>query len=296
MYPLLFEPIIKKMVWGSESWDISCRKSENNENNEMSIVANGEFAGLPFDKLIAKNPVGYLGAKASELYQKNGFPLLVKIIDAQDDLSVQVHPNDEYAFANSFERGKSEMWYIIKAPPTQSLIIGLTNETTPQKLQNAPLDCLNRLPIKKGDMIDIPAGLVHAITSGVKLAEIQQNCDVTFRLYDYERLGLDGLPRQLHIKDGIAVSDFENKFAKKAVDNGVVQNQYFTVAKQQLNGNQKLTSDLASFTILTAVEGDFAVHYQNQQILLKNERSMFIPAGCADVVVEGNGVFLRTNV
>ncbi|MCL2015090.1 MAG: class I mannose-6-phosphate isomerase [Defluviitaleaceae bacterium] len=296
MYPLQFVPIIKKMVWGSESWDISCR----NAPGEMSIIANGELAGEPFDKVIAQNSVGWLGTKASEFYQKNGFPLLVKIIDAKDDLSIQVHPNDEYALANGFERGKSEMWYIMQAKSDQNLIIGLTDDATPQKLQNAPLDCLNRLPIKKGDMIDIPAGMVHAITSGVKLAEIQQNCDVTFRLYDYNRLGLDGLPRQLHIKDGIAVSDFANKFPKTAVKNGVVQNQYFSVVKREIkkgiNSNITQKTNPKTFFILTCVEGSFTVLYENYSLELPCGRSVFIPPSCGSFAITGTGVFLESSV
>ena len=205
-YPLLFTPITKTMVWGTESWDITCRPAE------MGIVQNGPLAGEKFSAILD-------GEK---------FPLLVKIIDAKDALSIQVHPDDSKS--DGINTGKSEMWYILEPPTDGRLIIGLTPGTTKADLEAAYKagtveDLLNYVTVKKGDMIDIPPGLIHALTPGVKVAEVQQNSDITYRLYDYNRLGLDGQPRELHVAEALEVSDFD---AKPAIVEQV-KNKYFTV-------------------------------------------------------------------
>lgn len=277
IYPLLFTPIYKKMVWGSESWDISCRTNPN----EMSVIENGAFAGLPFDEVIAKDQVSFLGSKVAPVYANTGFPLLVKIIDTKDNLSVQVHPDDAYAKANGYtDSGKSEMWYIIEAEPNAYLIAGLTPDATPDKLRNDPISCLNKLPVKKGDLIDIPAGLVHAITKNIKLAEIQQNSDITFRLYDYDRPGLDGKPRELHIDEGIAVTNFTGNIPPTS---------QFNLTKYEVNGEASETSYPESFTIFTCVEGSCTV----AGVPLTCERSIFIPAALGTYVVCGNATLLK---
>ena len=281
LYPLLFHPIHKKMIWGSESWDISCRHNPG----EMGIIENGPLAGTAFDEAISADPLALLGTRAYEIYKKRGFPLLVKIIAANDDLSVQVHPDDDYAAAHGFESGKSEMWYIIEAPEGQSLIIGLKDDATPEKLRNDPLSCLKRLPIKKGDIINIPAGLVHAITNGVVLAEVQQNSDVTFRLYDYGRLGPDGKPRELHQDHGIAAADFQPVRSSDRLDQ-------FNVAKQEVAGSLTESSDPKSFTIYTCVEGSCTIN----EVPLTNKRSVFIPATLGPYTITGTAILLKSSV
>ena len=314
LYPLLFEPIYKEMVWGGsrlnkqfnrkspyertgESWDISCRPKE------MGVIENGEFSGMAFDEFISQNPIEALGSRIYKDYEKKGFPLLVKIIDANDDLSVQVHPDDDYALAKGFECGKNEMWYVMDAPEGQSLIIGLKEGTTAEMLRHDPMSRLNYLPVKKGDIINIPAGLVHAITNGVMVAEIQQNSDVTFRIYDYKRKGLDGRERALHLEDGAAVSDFNNLHSKKTVSlhtytegdvkiSPALKTPYFEVIKYEIDGRYKGRSNPEAFEIFTCTEGSCDIC----GFELMTSRSVFIPAGLGEYIISGKATLLKSFV
>ena len=276
LYPLLFEPIRKEMVWGYESWDISCRPGE------MSIVENGPLAGKTFGEIIRQNPQAYIGTKVKE------FPLLIKIIVANDDLSIQVHPDDEYAASFGFESGKSEMWYVLETPG--KLIIGLKDDTTPEKLMADPMSCLNELAVKPGDMIDIRAGLVHAIVGGTAVAEIQQNSDVTFRLYDYGRKGFDGKPRELHIEHAIAVADFAGRIPKSVCES--VATPFFSVTRLEVNGDVSESTRPETFTIYTNVEGSCMV----DSTALTYRRSVFLPAGLGSHIIKGKAVLLKTTL
>jgi len=284
-YPLLFTPVFKKMIWGSESWDITCRR------DEMGIIKNGHAAGITFADYIAKDPIGTLGTRIAA----NGdFPLLVKIIDARDTLSVQVHPDDGYGE----ESGKSEMWYIITPPTGGELIIGLKPGITAQILRdayenNSVEECLDRLRVKAGDIINIPAGLVHALTPGAKLAEVQQNSDTTYRIYDYNRLSPDGKPRQLHVGDALAVTDFTGKIPKTTVpgldikkDNCIytyaIANKHFAIIKYELSGKIQETSNPAAFSIFTCVEGEVEI----MGVQLQAEQSVFIPAALGTYTIK----------
>jgi mannose-6-phosphate isomerase class I len=264
-----------------ESWDITCRPAE------MSVIENGPDAGTPLNDWFAGDREGTLGTRVSA---EEGFPLLVKIIDAQDNLSVQVHPDDAYARAAG-ERGKSEMWYILHAPEDGCLIIGLKDGVTRETLERAVEtgtveECLHRLPVAKGDMIDIPAGLVHALTRGVMVAEIQQNSDVTYRLYDYNRLGLDGKPRALHVRDSLNVTYFDNVLPKKVVTGNTISNRYFCVTKIPLDGTLEKRSDRETFTLLTCVKGAFVIETPDGfEAELPLSRTAFIPASGKKFIV-----------
>ncbi|MCL2528139.1 MAG: class I mannose-6-phosphate isomerase [Defluviitaleaceae bacterium] len=318
-YPLVFSPIYKEMLWGGsrlntlynrllpsnktgESWDISCRPGE------MGIIENGPAAGMAFDEYIAQDRAGILGTR---LAKEERFPLLVKIIDANDVLSVQVHPDDKYvtkkgespgALWHPADTGKAEMWYILTPPTSGNLIIGLKPGITPgilrQAYENGTVeDCLNPLPVKAGDIVNIPPGLIHALTPGVMVAEVQQNSDITYRLYDYNRLGLDGKPRQLHVDDAIAVADFEGKLSKTTVQGLSIKkdgctmvytivNPHFAAIKYELESKHEETSDPGAFCIYTCVEGEAAVVPSGtlqsgcvDGVNLVAGRSVFIPAG-----------------
>jgi len=341
-YPLLFAPIYKEMLWGGsrlgtkynrqlpydktgESWDISCRPGE------MSLIENGPNLGMTLEDYIARDRVGALGTR---LAATEHFPLLVKLIDANDVLSVQVHPDDYYAAKGDgiaetatngvnlsakewqpTDTGKNEMWYILAPPTDGHLIIGLKPGITPQALRkayedNTIEDCLNRLPVKTGDIVNIPAGLIHALTPGVMVAEVQQNSDITYRLYDYNRVGLDGKPRQLHVDDAIAVADFEGKIPRGTVPGLTIKkgdctmvysiaNPYFAIIKYELGGVLEETSDPAAFCVFTCVEGEGEVLMPSSvaasalptaetaignantdvNVELSTGRSVFIPAG-----------------
>jgi len=289
LYPIKFSPIFKEMVWGSESWDISCRP------NEMGVIANGLNAGQTFDEYISQNKAAVLGTR---LQNAECFPLLVKIIDANDALSIQVHPCDEGAKkAGSADTGKSEMWYILQPPRDGKLIIGLkpsvTREVMEAAYKNGTVeDCLNYLDVKTGDIVDIPAGLVHAITPGVVLAEVQQNSDITYRLYDYNRLGLDGKPRPLHVQEALDVSDFEEKIPKqvitgttKKIGNNTIthaiKNQHFAIDKYELTEPYEETTDPEAFCIFTCVEG----HATIGVVELATNESVFLPAAMGKYVI-----------
>ena len=303
-YPVIFKPIYKEMIWGGdrlnrvfertlpsgkigESWDISCRPAE------MGIIENGSWAGKSFAEYIEENRTGVLGTRLADTER---FPLLVKLIDANDSLSIQVHPDDIFARQKgSADSGKSEMWYVLVPPDDGHLIIGLnsgvTREVLAQAYENGTVEqCLYRLPVKTGDIINIPAGLVHALTSGVMVAEVQQNSDLTYRLYDYNRLGLDGQPRPLHVDDALTVTDFSGKIPKNAVSGLNIKkdgneliyaicNPYFAIIKYVLSDSLNENSDPAAFSIFTCVEGKAVIEMPTLTAELLTGRSVFIPAG-----------------
>lgn len=304
LYPLLFKEVYKKMIWGSESWGITCRP------NEMGVIENGPLAGESFAEAIRRDRTGMLGTRLAE---EDRFPLLVKIIDAQDNLSVQVHPDDAYAFGTARgDSGKNEMWYIIKTPEDGCLIIGLKDGVTREALQaahkaGATESCLNRLPVKQGDIVDIPSGLIHALTRGVMVAEVQQNSDITYRLYDYNRKGPDGLPRELHPKESFDVIDFDNRIPVRAVPGLPVKkgenrltytiaNRYFAVIKYEITTPLAETSDPAAFSVFTCVEGEGCIIASGQSVPLPAGRSVFIPAGLGSYEIQGDCVLLKSFV
>ncbi|MCL2190029.1 MAG: class I mannose-6-phosphate isomerase [Defluviitaleaceae bacterium] len=293
LYPLLFRPIIKTMVWGQESWDISCRPLE------MGVIENGAYAQMPFDKYLNLDRMQTMGTSRAHLTR---FPLLIKIITAHDALSVQVHPNDDYALAQAqkipcptgsnllpveADTGKSEMWYVIQPPTEGNLIIGLRDNITRQMLHDAYKNntveaCLNPLPVQTGDMVNIPAGLVHALTPGAVIAEIQQNSDTTYRLYDYNRMGIDGKPRELHVEHALNVTDFESTIPKTTAPNNRVQCPFFTVEKQEIKTAHTYSTGSKTFTILICAEGEATISYNGGEQALTLHRSAFLPAALGE--------------
>ena len=301
LYPILLTPIYKEMVWGGarlntifsreipsdktgESWDISCRP------NEMGIIENGMYKGSTFAEYIGLDKTKILG---TTLADREDFPLLIKLIDANDALSIQVHPGGD--------NGKSEMWYILKAPHDGQLIIGLKSGTTKEDLaaayQNGTvMEHLNRLTVKEGDIIDIPAGLVHALTPGVMVAEVQQNSDTTYRLYDYGRLGLDGKPRPLHVQEALDASDFTDSIPKQvAIGNTIkkgenaltysICNPYFAIIKYSLATPIEEASNPAAFSIFTCVEGSAVISTPSATVEIPTGRSVFIPAAMGQYTI-----------
>jgi len=282
-YPILFAPIHKQLIWGTESWDISCRPGE------MSIIENGVHKGLTFAQYIEQDKSSVLGTRLA-LCEK--FPLLIKIIEANQALSVQVHPTDEYAMqTGQHDSGKSELWYIMTPPTDGHLIVGLKPGVTKQMLRNAcengtVEDCLNRLRVKEGDIVNIPAGLIHALTPGVKVAEIQQNSDLTYRLYDYNRVDAQGQPRPLHIEDALAVTNFG---AEKRIH-------HFAVEKYILKDTVTETQSPDVFSIFTCVKGSAAIKSHHHETILPTGRSAFIPAQMGEYVISGQATLLKSFV
>ena len=279
MYPLKFEDIFKTVVWGGEkiapfkgvqteqhnigeSWELSGVKG-----NE-SVVANGPLAGHTITELACQYKEVLLGKK---VYETTGteFPLLIKFIDARDDLSVQVHPDDTLAGArHNGSKGKTEMWYVVQADEGAHLMAGLSRQTTPQEYEskvndNTVTEILKDYKVREGDTFFIPAGRVHSIGKGCFIAEIQQTSDITYRIYDFGRLGLDGKPRELHTelaKDAIdytVLDDYRTHYPQVTdSENTLVSCKYFTTSLFDLS--QSVTKDIASldsFLIAICIDG-----------------------------------------
>ncbi len=215
IYPLTFDPVFRDYIWGgrnletlfgrrlppgivAESWEISGHPSSPTRVNA------GPLAGLTLPQVQERLGERLVGVRSGWATSRGRFPLLVKLLDANRPLSVQVHPPDDYALEHEGDLGKTEMWYVLHARPGAELIYGLAHETTPTEfraaLEAGELESLlHRLPVRVGDVIFIPTGMLHALLEGIVVAEIQQNSDTTYRVYDWGRVGADGKPRPLHV-------------------------------------------------------------------------------------------------
>lgn len=314
-----FEPLLKQTLWGGdkiipfkhlntqmervgESWEISGVK-----DNE-TIVANGPDKGKSLNQLVSEQKAKLVG---EENYQRFGdeFPLLVKFIDASQDLSIQVHPNDETAHRLGKPHGKTEMWYTLESAPGAHLYNGLKKMITAEEYEqmvanNTIVDALARYEIKEGDVFYIPAGRIHAIGSGCFVTEIQETSDVTFRIYDYKRKDKDGNYRELHIKEAAQCIDFTVLPNYRAgyepiLNEGVqlVESPYFTTAVYDLTEPMTLDySELDSFVILIAVKGEGAITCNGEQMTFKMGDTILLPATTNEVKVEGVVRFLETYV
>ena len=307
LYPLLFEPNLHTVVWGGnqlrlykgltpsndpigESWEVSAVPSS------ISIISNGPFAGRDLTSVVADYPEAILGQAVNEKYQGQ-MPLLVKFIDAQRDLSIQVHPNDEMAQRVHGKMGKSEMWYIIKAEPGAHLYAGFKHQITAYEYQKRIEDgsiteVLADHPVKAGDVFYLPAGRVHAICGGILLAEIQQSSDVTYRIFDYNRPGLDGKPRQLHTELAAEALDYhvEQNYRTEYIepDNRAIQiidSPYFDVRVMEITESfHRNLLKYDSFNISMCIEGDCRIVIRNtgEEVILREGHSTLIPAAIAD--------------
>ena len=315
LYPLLFQPDLHPVVWGGnrlrpykgleptdesigESWEVSVVP------DSTSIISNGEWKGRALDEIIKEQPETVLGKTVNEKYGRQ-LPLLVKFIDAKRDLSIQVHPNDEMAMREHGKMGKSEMWYIIKADEGSHLYAGFKQEITPaeyqQHIANGTItNVLADHPIKAGDVFYLPAGRVHAICGGTLLAEVQQSSDVTYRIYDYNRPGMDGKPRELHTELAAKSLDYhvEKNYRTEysETDNKAIQiidSPYFDVRIMELTApfhRNLLKYD--SFIISMCIEGDCKIRVRStkEEITLREGHSTLIPAAIADFdVIPING-------
>lgn len=303
MYPLKFNPILKSMIWGGdkmrqykaietdqknigESWELS-----GVPGNE-SVVSNGELAGRTITELIKEYGPEMLGRKVYETYGEK-FPLLIKFIDARDDLSIQVHPDDAMAQAvHGQPFGKTEMWYVVSADKDAHLMSGLSTEITPEEYvsrveNNTITDVLCDYKVAAGDVFFLPAGRIHSIGKGCFIAEIQQTSDLTYRIYDFGRLGLDGKPRELHTelaKDAIDYSvseDYRTAYAPVLnEDTQLVECEYFTT--DLLDLTEQISVDVKSkdsFVILICLEGQGELKdSQGNVVALKQGETVLVPA------------------
>ena len=314
-----FEPLLKQTLWGGskiipfkhldaqldivgESWEISGVK-----DNE-TIVANGPFKGMSLNQLVREQKELLVG---KENYQRFGdeFPLLIKFIDACQDLSIQVHPTDETAHRQGKSRGKTEMWYVLESTPGAQLYNGLKQQITPEQykemVENDTItDALARYEVSEGDVFFIPAGRIHAIGAGCFVAEIQQTSDVTYRIYDFKRKDKNGNYRELHTQlasESIDYTVLDNYRADyQCLKNEGVQVAtcpYFTTAVYDLTEPMTLDySELDSFVILIGVKGAGRLICEGEEMSFQMGDTVLLPATTKEVKVEGEVKFLETYV
>lgn len=320
MKPLKFNALLKSTLWGGdkiipfkhldiqqenvgESWEISGVK-----DNE-TIVADGPYAGKKLNELVEELKGKLVG---EDNYQRfgNEFPLLIKFIDARQDLSIQVHPTDEIAKMQGKERGKTEMWYLMDSDKDATLLCGLKKKITPeeyaQMVENDTIvDAIDRYEVKEGDCFFLPAGRIHAIGTGCFLAEIQQTSDVTYRIYDFKRKDKDGNYRQLHTKEAAECINY-NVESNYRTDYTPVKNQgvslvqcpYFNTAVYDLDEPMTIDySELDSFVILIGLKGNATItDNEGNTFTLQAGESVLVPATTETLKVDGNIKFLETYV
>ncbi|MBO5050727.1 MAG: class I mannose-6-phosphate isomerase [Clostridia bacterium] len=319
LYPMKLTYEAKYRIWGGdtlkrefgknapgidrlgETWELTVRA------DGMSVVENGPYAGMPLDKVI-----GALGLQAvSPTYDGGVFPLLIKLIDARDKLSVQVHPDDDYAAREEHDVGKTEMWYVLAAEPGATLVSGLKPGVDQHAFAAAVLDgrteeVLEKRPVKPGDVCFIPSGLVHAIGAGIVVAEIQQNSDLTYRVFDYDRRQSDGSLRELHVDRALAVvQPFSEKEintirfeAQDGQDDGdtLVHCRYFRARRLAVSGDRAETAGADSFVALLCVEGEGEITCAGETWPVKKGNQYFLPAGMGEYHLSGSMVLLAASV
>ena len=308
LYPFIFNPIFKERVWGGrnlerlyhkglpasvpigESWEITDRPEG------VSEIANGPLAGKDLRWLMENHREELLGASAGNVGR---FPLLIKLLDAEEKLSVQVHPNAASAKSLRGEP-KTEMWYIAEAKPEAELYAGLRKGVTREEFEKRITDgtvaeCIHRLPIKAGDVLFLPSGRVHAIGAGLVIFEIQQNSDTTYRVFDWNRKGLDGKPRNLHVRESLVSIDFED-FEPRPINSIYSRNPTLAVrylvddplfrvdaCKVKRGGRFYLRSD--GFQILAMVKGKLSIDYKDMKVKLEAGQFCLLPAALERVTV-----------
>ena len=268
----------------AEAWVLSCHP------DGPSVVATGPLAGKTLPEYIQEKGPGCLGAGCEKF---TDFPILAKFIDAKGDLSIQVHPSNEYALAHEHQFDKTEMWYVLDCEPGATLYYGfqhqISREEFQQRIQNNTLtEVLNAVPVEKGDLFFIPAGTLHAIRKGIVVAEIQQNSNVTYRIYDYGRVGADGKPRQLHIQQALEVTQRTPPQPDPDFHGHLAQCPYFTV--DVMEGRFTLDCGPESFVSVLVLEGTGALWEGDESMSLRKGESLFIPAGAGQCRLEGDGL------
>ncbi len=309
--PFKLQPVLKEKIWGGrkletilekklppgkygESWEASTHP------NGTNIIGSGELRGMSLDKAIEKYPKELLGETVLEQGYKT-LPVLIKFIDATDKLSVQVHPDDNYALKHENDRGKTEMWYVLHTEGKQQLIYGLKEGTTRQSLREA-IDSnriekyLRYVDIKRGDLLFVPAGTVHAILGGVLILEIQESSDSTYRLYDWNRVGFDGKPRPLHIDKALEVINYNTNQnvtipTREPTEYGyfskLVRCPYFNTDLYVLQRAMHFRKEKRKgFEILILIKGKLVMETSEENYTIKKGETIFIPPGCENIYLK----------
>lgn len=325
LYPLKFKPRIKERIWGGsailnkrskaaarldkskpygESWDLSSVKGN------ISVIANGFLKGNNLTEIIEVYMGDLVGEQHFERFGLE-FPLLVKYLDCNDKLSVQVHPDDTLAEERHNSYGKTEAWYVADCKPGAAIYLGfkdlnITREEYLAAVAESRLaELLNRIEVKKGDVFYIPAGTVHALGAGIEVVEVQQTSDVTYRIYDWDRVDASGKGRELHTALAVDAIDFEAdadllhkqyNLSKGGVAK-VIDTQFFTMSLMDVDGSKSLDrSSLDSFIIYIALCGDFKISADGKEESLANGELILVPAQCCDIEFEGNGQIMEVYI
>ncbi len=314
LYPLTFEPILKERIWGGEklktelgkpitsnitgeSWELS------GVRGDVSVVSNGAFKGSTLGELLEAYPEALLG---TEVYKRFGkeFPLLFKYLDAREDLSIQVHPNDELARKRHNSFGKTEMWYVMQADPGARIIVGFKEKSGSQEYldslkDNTILDLLDSKEAKVGDVFFLETGTVHAIGAGLVIAEIQQTSDITYRIYDFNRKDANGNTRELHVEEALDAIHYDKantqRFYTKEVNssNNMVDCPYFTTNFLPLDGTAEVSKSGASFTVYMCTEGHYILSTPQGSTEFKKGDTVLVPASVTSFELSGKASLLE---
>lgn len=304
MYPLKFVPLYKDRIWGGnnlakifgrelpgkhigESWELSGHK------HGTSIAANGRLAGKTLNELMTEYKERLMG---NGFAGGSHFPLVAKVIDAHENLSVQVHPGDEYACRVEGEAGKTEAWYVIHAKAGAQIVYGLKKDITKEAFIKAVADktlenTLQTAPVTAGDMVLIPAGTIHALLGGIMVYEVQQNSDTTYRVYDYERVGEDGKQRELHMEKALEVIDFRQQLHCNFKENRI-HCSYFSMEKLVIQG-EKMETTQGKFIVYAVTAGCGEIAYTGASEVLGAGETILVPACMGDFRIRGNLELLK---
>jgi len=313
-YPLQFEPILKERIWGGEklksvlnkpitskitgeSWELSTVEGD------VSVIANGDYKGKKLTELIDESPNEILGTAVYKRFGKQ-FPLLFKYLDAREDLSIQVHPNDELAKKRHNSFGKTEMWYIMQADQDARIIVGFKENSNPSDYlehlkDNTLVSILDDVKVKSGDVFFLETGTVHAIGAGLVVAEIQQTSDITYRLYDFDRKDAQGNTRELHVDLALEainynkVDTFKEYTKKVNQSNTIVDCPYFTTNFLPLEGEKEINKTGNSFTVYMCTEGSFEIEYDKISYSYKKGDTVLIPAAMNTFILSGKASILE---
>ena len=316
MRPFLLQPVYKEKPWGGdalsrlygrsqpypltgESWELTCHP------HGTSVVEDGPYAGLPLTEALEKDRTALLGQRDASL---DRFPLLIKFLDVRGLLSVQVHPDDSYAFAHEQgDPGKTEAWYVLEADPDACVYMGLKPGVDRPSLARAIRegtlpDRMRRVPVEKGDLLFIAAGTVHA-ASGVFICEVQQNSDTTYRVYDWQRVEPDGTTRPLHIEKALDVTDYSGRPVVPVRglshrEKGYVRTlyascPYFTMEEIRVADTYADDTRGSCFHSLSLVEGEGDITWGDIRIPVSPGRTVFIPAAAGVYTLSGKGVWMK---
>ena len=312
-YPLLLSPYVSETIWGgrrlideynvitdksnaAEGWMLSCLP------NGYNTVKNGPLAGKPLPEALSENP-GWCGDNCARF---KDFPILIKFIDAMDDLSVQVHPTKEYCDKTGRGRSKTECWYILDCTDDARLLLGFKDKISREEFEKSIkdgnlTDYVDSVKVKRGDFFFIEAGTLHAICKGVLLAEVQESSDTTYRIFDYNRIGKDGKPRELHVADAIEVTKLEKyhqpDFSSCENDDGLLAKcDLFTVKHREITDELTGTAGEDSFVSLLVLSGCGTLESCGTLTDIRKGDSIFIPAGSGKYEIKGNLDILETRI